>query len=98
MDDEQEHAYASGAVQDGPGLTAGAALIYDGDEPIVLCQGEGALVPARVAEPLPDDNTSVHAVLTSTGGPDIVPGLWPQGQTEGMVFVTNLDVLEINLD
>ena len=74
-EDEQEHAYASGAVQDGPGLTAGAALVYDGDESIVLCQDDGALVPSRVAEPLPDDSTSVHAVLASTGGPDIVPGL-----------------------
>ena len=40
-DDEHGHFYASGAVQDGPGLTAGAALVYDGDESIVLCQGEG---------------------------------------------------------
>ena len=73
-------------------------MIYDGGEPISIAQGDGVWIPIKVSQSPTHDPTIPQSILPSTGGPEIVSGLWETGKAEGIILVTNLDLLDLALD
>ena len=65
-------------------------LYYDGEEPVTLEPGEGALIPVesgfRIAEV-----SVVEAALPIEGSVEAVPGVWPTGASQGMLLVAARD-------
>ena len=82
------------------GAGVDAQFVYDGEENVVLGEGEGAWIPVAAlgTRKIPDEGVS-RCVLPSSKSPvETVPGLWDGTDGQGMICVVGNDVFDTTIE